>query len=528
MAIFPVIMQNKIFIITLIAYLVLAFIFLPYFRYQTDTDGVSNIAEAQKIAAGNFAGALNASWPPTFPLTIALFLACGLSPIPAARIALILTGLFLFFAVRSLSYRFELTELTRNLVYFILIPVTLYIALFTIKSDLLFAIFVIYYFSYIFKPDYTKRVGNTIICGVFASLAYLTKSYALLFFILNFSVLSLFYFIKNYKTSGMRIVINTLTGAAVFLLIVILWNSALYTKYHQVMIGKVADYNWRALNPNHFGQPMHNEGLLPPPDNASYSSLDDFTILTDLMPQWSPFESKENLKYTINRIVANTITMFGIYESFTFLWIFILFAYFLICLFPVREFTQKEETLPFLSVILFPLGYLPLIIFERYLLPVNILLLLMGAHLLTLLLKSKFFTKSRKIALISLFTLSFVIPPPYFIHHLKENKRNYTNVYNISRVLKEDYGVGGNIASFNNWWDGVTISFYLNSRYYGESGFRYRSAEEFYNDLIKYKINYYLVWGQSPYDKWLKNTFEHFSVRQPEFDKEEIWVYRVR
>jgi hypothetical protein len=62
----------------------------------------------------------------------------------------------------------------------------------------------------------------------------------------------------------------------------------------------------------------------------------------------------------------------------------------------------------------------------------------------------------------------------------------------LSSNLKNDYHIQGNIASNDRWAETLSISYYLESHYYGLTANNPSSLEE---ELESNSIDYYFVWS---------------------------------
>jgi hypothetical protein len=66
----------------------------------------------------------------------------------------------------------------------------------------------------------------------------------------------------------------------------------------------------------------------------------------------------------------------------------------------------------------------------------------------------------------------------------------------LSNTLKDDYGVHGNIASNSEWMDTLTVSYYLNGKYYGMPR-ETNSSTDLQQELEDYKIDFYIVYNDT-------------------------------
>jgi hypothetical protein len=160
---------------------------------------------------------------------------------------------------------------------------------------------------------------------------------------------------------------------------------------------------------------------------------------------------------------------------------------------------------PLLTLVIYTGGYMPFHFEQRYLWIVNVLLLLMGGHVINILFEKNIFNKdiARKI-LITIFVISFVITPLKSYMQIYKNDIN-KEMFNLSAALSRRYNIKGNIASNREWQYVAThsswhktfrLSYWLNSRYYGQARSNI-SDSELESELREHGIDYYFLWGET-------------------------------
>ena len=180
-----------------------------------------NIAKLYLI--GDLKDAINGYWGPLFSWLLVPFLKIfGSNPFEAlyaSRVLSLIIGFFTIIGVRLLSYRFEMNEKIRNVIIVTLIPFILFVALGPIQPDLLFACFFVYFLSIIFNNDYPHKYDG-ILCGFLGVLAFLTKEYALPFFLATFILFNILHYIKDISKTKKRLILKNLSlGLLVFVII---------------------------------------------------------------------------------------------------------------------------------------------------------------------------------------------------------------------------------------------------------------------------------------------------------------------
>jgi hypothetical protein len=497
--------SSKIMLVFVISIYVLI-IMLTDQHLRFSADSTLYISIAQKYLRGEFKDAINGYWSPLLSWLLLPFIYFGYSGVFAINAIYIILGALTMFGIWRLSYRFQLTEKIRIVVLISLLPILLYYS-YIQPFDLLLLCLLIYYLDIMFDDNYPSRMHNGILGGFTGSLAYLTKSYAFPFFIIHFSLMNLFHYLRN-RINGKKILSNAITGFIIFFIISGVWIALISTKYGYLTFSNMGKTNLAILGPDapesgglEFGQPMFYRGFIEPPNKTALSAWEDPSYIK--VKTWNPFGSLRNVKHFIKLILKNILECLQILESFSTLSITIIIVS-LLLLKPHLKFSDViSRRIIFFSLFtmfLYIAGYMPFHFEARYLWIVNILLLLLGAHLLSLMLDTKFFQDAfSKRILTLLFLLSFIFVPSYrFISISKGNLDS--RMYYVSKELKK-FGIKGRIASnreyvpvHDAWHKTFRLAYWLDSRYYGQAreGISDRELEE---ELKRYDIDYYFVWG---------------------------------
>lgn len=509
------------FILFLSLFLVLGFYLLNFYRYDLiNKDVISMISVARLYATGNFTSAVNGYWGPLFSWLLVPFILKNPDPasvLYSAKVLSIVFGFFTLLGVRFLSYRFEMDEKLRNFILFAMIFVLLHFALNYSPVDLLLACFLVYYLYFIFDPDYWGKWYNGALCGFICGMAYLTKSYALPFFMAHFLLFNLLHYLKDaeHKKAVLK---NLFLGLVVFFIISGSWSAVISDKYGDLTFGTSGTYNYNVMGPKSMGHPTEyvNEGFIKPPYANVTSAWEDPIYLP--VKSWSPFESWGYFNYQLNKIKYNVSVLTEIYQSFSCFALPIIIVYILLCIKPVRNRVSVQMPLetflyPVLTVLIYSAGYLFIVLEARYLWIVYILLMLMGGCLLDLLFNQDFFKKKRfnrncnsitKSVLTLIMVVSFLIMPVTGLTSFYSSGVNgyvESQYYNWSNIIEAQYPVQGNIASNGNAENGaykktLHTSYFLGTSYYGFSRPN-ETDNDLQADFKNYNIDYYFVWGSS-------------------------------
>ncbi len=498
--------KQTIFLIALLVYSLITVFTYKYERLLGDTIIYLDIAD--KYVRGDFWNAVNGMWGPLFSWLLVPFLYFGSSHLFAVNALHVIIGCLTIAGVKILSYRFEMSDKIRNIILLTLVPILLYGSLIS-PHDFLLLCILVYYLGIVFKDDYPDRVHNGILSGVLGAFAYFAKPYGFPFIISHFLLVNIVHYFKTgTKTVKKNTLRNAFAGIALFAVISGFWIIMISSKYNDIAFSTAGGHNFAILGPNAKGEgkekglPIFTEGFFEPPNKTASVVWEDATYLH--VKSWSPLASWSYFKYFISRIIFKNISqLIKILNSFSALSIVIIIIYILLCIGPFKELLTRKSILlfPLLTIALYSGGYGVMHYEPRYLWLVNILLLMMGGHLLYWLFRYKFFNTTRKNILIVFFVLSFlVVPVRYVIHRGDTGER----IHALAAELKSRYNIEGKIASNKEyvptneaWYNSYRLTYFLKTRYYGQAK-EDISDSELESELKKYGIDYYLVWGKHP------------------------------
>ncbi len=516
-------------IIVLVAYSML--IVFTQNQERVTADSTIYLDLAEKYLRGDFDNAVNGYWGPMLAWLFIPFLYFNSDPVIAINALNLIVGLFTILGIWILSYRFEISGIIRGAVILSLLPMMLFFALVGL-FDFLLVCFLVYYLGIVFSNEYQNKLSRGVFCGILAALAYFSKSYAFPFFIVHFLVINVLHFIRcSTKHEKRNVLRNAIAGFVVFLIIVTPWITAISMKYDHLTFSNQGKGNFAPMSPddpktgNIRGLFIFNKGLFPPTNETATSVWEDPSYTLKDIKSWSPLDSPRHFKHFIKNILRNIIDTYHIVETFSGLSIAILIAYALLLIAgPRNSLILREGRLyAFVTVLIFTGGYLPFHMEFRYLWTVNILLLLMGGHVLNIMFKNVFFNKKiLQNVLIVIFALSFMFTP--LRHYARAGNNNMDKeMYNLSKLLKNKYQIQGTFAS-NREWEHIAIhdswhktfrlSYWLNSQYYGQTQ-AVISDDDLARELGKHNIDYYFVWGAS-------QSIPRFLSKYKELTKDEF------
>ena len=337
-----------------------------------------------------------------------------------------------------------------------------------------------------------------------------------MFFLVHFILFNSIYYFKCLNNAKKKNILkNLVLGLSIFFVISGLWAGVISEKYGKLTISTSGEYNQAVKGPEYPTDPVFYAGLFKPPNNSSTSIWDDPSYIK-VVP-WSPFNSIESFKYELQLIWENILLTTAIIESFFIIAFIIIISSILFIFRSKSEKISKDRIIYLLiTILLYIGGYCFIAVEWRYFFFIFILLMLIGFYLIDSLYKSKTFNATFRNVLLIFLILSFIFQPIGEMTLFSGND----NSYNLSNTLKNEYGVHGNIAS--NEWGGktLTISYYLNAKYYGKTKENNNSAS-LQNELESNNIDYYFVWG----NKSIPKLSDYKEITNGKFDGLKIYVW---
>ncbi|MCE5214341.1 MAG: hypothetical protein LLF83_06430 [Methanobacterium sp.] len=469
---------------------------------------------AKIYASGDINNAINGYWGPMFSWVLVPIIYLNPSPqitLFTTKILALIIGFFTLIGIRLLSYRFEINEKIRSLLLLISTFVVLYFALRFNPVDLLLTCFLLYYLYFIYSPNYSLHWYSGLFCGILGAMAYLTKSFALPFFLVHFIFFNL---LNYYKDVSLRkgIIKNLFMGLAVFLIIAGSWTVVISEQYGYLTWGTSGKYNFQEIGPiqKEQGSPIWH-GFIKPSNEKATSAWEDPTYLE--MRSWNPLDSWTSFKYELTIIKDNLIKTIGFLNNFSYFSLIIIISAFLFLLQPIKRLLKRQDIIfkALITIILYAAAYILIFVEFRYLYLIYFLLILMGGHLLNLIFKNQFFTKARKSTILILFIISLLILP---INGFIQDKNSGKIIYDTANTIKTQYNIQGNIASNDEYLGSMYLAYLWNSYYYGTSQKNWHpiSDSELEKDFKTYNIDYYLVWGDSNANQLLLSKYNEITA----------------
>lgn len=487
-----------------------------WYRHCINPDGVSYISIAQKYLRGEFQDAINGYWGPLYSWLLMPFLGAGMDPLLAARILGGVLGLGVFAGLALLANHFGLSRAARGAVTLAAVPMTLFFSVYGVMPDLLLTVLLLVYLSLVLRLDH-RRAGHGLWIGGVGGLAYLTKSYALPFFLVHLALMGVCQWRYAQDQSGRRrIVRNVLCAVLVFSLIGGAWIGLLTAKYGQLTWSTSGSYNLQQLAPT--ALPPH-VGLRNPPNETAVSAWEDPSYCE--VADWHPFQSLHDLTYYVERVLQNTAETVKVLLRFSALTGGIVLLFLLLLVDERGRRTRVDRTLyPLITLVLFCLGYALVVTENRYLWFCCLLLLVMAGYGYDWLMQAtRFFTRAGRICILAGIVLSFAFAP---LFDLMTFRNMGARPYEYAQVLSEYIRPGQRIASDGHWQDSVAIAYHLEARCHGVRELR-GEIDEVRADLERYQIDHYLVWDRYDANGLRLEGFERVALGRSDMPALFVW-----
>jgi len=499
MSIKTLIKRNQDLSIVLFVYSILALILINFFQYNVGGDGASYISIAHYYATGDWNDAINGYWSPLYSWLITPFLLSGYDPFQAVIIsrAISLTiGFLTIIGVSRLADTFELDKLVKRALLVSTIPIILLFALRYGTPDLLVTCILLFYFTIMFRTSYSENWTNGFWAGLLGALAYLAKSFVFPFFIVHFLFLNIFSYIREKKRRN--VLKNIIIGLSVFFIISGLWVGTISQKYGEVTIGTAKDYNYKIVGPG-YEDPIYL-GIIKPPNDSAISIWEDPSTIQ--LADWNPFSSMAYFEHQLRIMGTNILRSVAFLERFSPLSIIIIILS-IFFIFKAKSRRTRDDLIKIITTVLIYIGGYSFIFVEpRYLWPICILLLVTGFYLVNILHETRVLNSKLKNIFLIILMVSFMVTPTI---ELATYVSSDSMIPDLSSTLKNDYHLRGNIASNDRWPDTLSISYYLESRYFGLTNNSSQASLE--DELESNNIDYYFLWS-SPDDLALSNYQE--------------------
>jgi hypothetical protein len=463
------------------------------YAYYHDTLCFQKIAE--RYAQGDFATAVNGAWSPMFIWLCALLLKLGIPSFTGLRLILMLAGMGVLYEVQQLS-RF-LKYQSKWFVFLTQCFISLHLCcyIYLTLPDVLVTYFALFFFRLVYTSELLS-FKKAIVLGLLGTLGYFAKSYFFYFSILYvFSFLGLAVFFKKYSfaQAGQRFGLYLAT----LLVTSSWWIYALYQKYHHWTVSVAGRFNhlharaWITDGGTHFPDKIRLH-----PYNANGTDLwEDFSFEILKIPDWSPFDSPELFGKQLHILFLTSLRFFNMVQQVNY------FAFLIIATTVCYLIIENEKGLVkniifhfTVFCILYSSGYCLLHLESRYLLPVELILIVIGIWYFQQYLWRYFSTTFTKVAMLTVLTFGLCFP--YFFGFYKQIGENeYISISaKIPEITPFITQKGVSVASDINYLTTLRVCQKLDLMYLGQTEWGYKDEKEIEADLEKYQIKYFFLY----------------------------------
>jgi len=498
----------------ILIYIILALLLYPHFQYQLNPDGVSYMSIAQKYLSHDYENAINGYWGPLISWLMLPVMTFALKPWISANIVLIVTGLFVIIFSNYIIKKTDIKPWLHLIVIDVISVVVVFFVYRAISPDLLFVLFSLVFLIQILNESLRSDKLAGIYFGITGVGLYLTKSFGFPFFIAIFFAYCLMYYFRSDKIKDRhRIILNFFTGMIVFFLLSGIWIFLISNKYGHLVIGTAGIYNRALTEPNSLGHPMFYAGLIDPPNATATSIWEDVSNLK--IKSWSIFDSFDTLLLELKVILRGSIDLITYLSDFSLFSIPILVITIVLLIRKRKEFIFNNLTILLLILLILFLGYAMIAVDPRYLWLSDILILILGAKLISIYYDKTQISKTIKIIIVLLFAVSFLFMPVKSIMNSIDGSNYLPGLSDKLKPLE----INGRIASSGEWEVSMYLSFINGWQYFGSSGdFSEKYVE---NELIGKKIAYYFVWD--PLSKELEFLKKYPEITNGDIDNLKIY-----
>ncbi|MGA8029638.1 MAG: hypothetical protein WB992_21045 [Bryobacteraceae bacterium] len=456
-------------------YLLLAAVFWNFYAVQLNSDGISYLTIAREYAIGQWSAALNAYWSPLFSWLIAGALALHAPGLQSARLILLASGLTGIAALRRYSLQFCLARDIRAGLAIIAAPVFAYFAMKVVTPDCIALTLLLLYFN-VTCANQSIRRRNSFYAGFLGALLYLTKAYSFVFVAAHLTLTAALRLRLSRQCSSPREIVSAYSiSLASLLLFSGPWLILIGIKTGHPILSTAGSYNYALAHSGRSGHPMLNDGFFPPPNPDSVSVWEDPSRMSMPRPRKGQMS-----------IIGENLLQFAQYTGSA-----SIFSPFILMIFAWMTLSRWRRREPVLcwacllvAYLLYPLGYIPILIDHRYVWIEDLLLLLMAGCIL-----DAVRTRVPAIAAMIIGLSFWCVPVTVLIVH----RNDFRDLDALVQSLRPLH-LNGNIASNARWDDSQYLCYELGLRYYGVPA-RNETQPAIDKDLEKNNIKHVFLWS---------------------------------
>ncbi len=480
-------------------------IFFPGYAHVLNPDAVSYISIARHYSEGRFGIAVNAYWSPLFSWLTAPWLALGMPPLTAARVALALAGMSAVVGLALLCRAMRLRSPLFLLVLGVSVPIFLWMTFAVITPDLPATAILLFYFAILFSPDVLGHPARAAAAGGVGAIAYLAKSYVLPFVVVHLLLLSAAAWVAERDRSRRSVILRSwLAAMAATAVVAGPWVALISLRSGSFTISTTPRYVRNVRDPQNRGAKLLRRGFEEPAHPRAVSCWEDPGKLS--MPhESSPFESGRALRRQAAICARNVRRAFEALCMFSCALPVLLG---MLCVLSIRPFRgwirYRWLSLTVLSVALYCGGYILTYVRPRYLWPIwAVLLAGAGALLSRMFRRGILRRRSARIAAGFLFAVFFAVYP---VRALVRGNGEGLKAWRVFETLRRTETPEGRLASNRRFQESLYLAFHLGCPYLGAFDPEW-SDDEIREQLGRHRVDYLLFWedgeGKEEPPAWL-------------------------
>lgn len=461
----------------------------PYMGYMLDSDCVAYLTIAERVARKDYFTSINGLWSPLNSWMIVPFINKGINAFDAAKVLNAILGGLVIIQFYFLLRKFQLSQFIRNTLLLILPLLVAYMVYFQLFGDVLQLIFILLYLSILLHKDLLYKWYFPVLAGVVMGLGFYAKAYTLMFFILHFSVFSIWKYYSSFRSRG-KMILFWCFGVMSAILVVLPWSFALHSKYNEWtltgMAGKL-NMSWYINS----GKSFKNDiTLLIPPTYEDSPSFWEDPYLSQAKLSSPTTSPKHFMKWIVR--VGHTclvaITCLNEISSLAFALILFGWYYFF---FKKRKGDEEQYDnfkLIVLTASIIPLGYLAMHIETRYIWLNSFLYLILLGFVLDRY-RDYINLRAGYWLLMSVAIFSFLVFPLLQIEQLKhKNKELFSLAEELNKIgFKGKFT--SNVSDAGRMW---VVAYLTKNSFYTIERTNYK-LEELKAEMRKYGVKYYFL-----------------------------------
>jgi hypothetical protein len=415
----------------------------------------------------------------------------------------------------------QVPRLGRTLAALALAPMMLWFALQVITADLIVMVAILAYLAHLTHPRTGERVRGGVVTGLWMTLAYLAKAYALWFVAVHYVLVTAaaFWDSPDRAARGRMARVAAVT-LLVFLGLSSAWAGILSCKFGHFTYGSTGRFNW-AYNGPDFQQPMHAWGLLAPPNDSAVSAWDDATYFD--VKTWNPLVPQRNWDHFKKNIQRNYKALLKLLDSYSIFVYFIAVGALLVAGSAAEPTSRRPHAIVAVALLLYPCGYLLLHLEPRFFWILPTLLVVLGASVPAAFSQSVLLRGNLNRLLLTLLAAASFAYPAWV--QLTAPAEIDKTIHEAADRLKPFVPPGARVAANGQWDLFLYVSFYNGLHYFGVPEPRAGEAK-IKSELDTHQIQYFFVTGGRHY-AFLKGQSPLASIAAAP-GQPAVRIYRLR